>query len=987
MNNISIGIRTYNVQHYIEDCLNSVYNQSIKNTVKVFLVDDCSQDATLNVIYNWINTHLDFQIEVFTNDKNRGPGVMFMQLQEYINDSEYVIFLDGDDFYIKNDCLEYMYNFIKRHDFDFVQFSKHLDDYHTKNLIKFELFKQIKFNQFRFAEDHYHWWLQNITSNYVLHDYDFYYYRNNFNSLVRTNTSHNILTKVFDQIYYQNIPEAGKQLQYIIPQDCEQEAREQLLHNSYELYPAVLVLTRNTNLHEFIKHYYNLGFKEIFVLDNNDSPIYYQDVNIIPYNHVKLIDFPEFQATAYDYALRLIKQTKVNYLLVVDDDEYLELKSHSNIINFINEELLLNGKYNCDFIWETYDDNDIIYEKDVKDSIQSTYTRKLQYGKCDDISSRQWTKSLYRVFPYINYSRSLNPGHNPTDLYYNKNIISTNKAVLKHYRTQCLETFLKSKVLQKNFKNGQFGRHGLLNAYFHINTCSITKLNAYKELCDKYNIEYDREEFDKYMIQYLNSKKVTIIIPVINSSEVKLLDNFRFSDDFNVIVASTIDLNIETSFQLKQYGTNIYDCLTNIIKTLDTEYASIIFPTSIIYEDKFEKQLNVLKNDINLDVVTCKYKYNGVVSLKSSISTVMFRVNSVKHLDLLFEDYYSSYDKFFINIRNLKTYELNEVLQEESIEYNQCLYNTHNLFNQQINKNITAIITFQNEGIEVKKTIESIRSTTVGIPILLIDDFSTDNYDYKSLADIYNCTYIRNDHNLGVAGSRDLGVKLCKTEYFVLLDGHMRFYDIDWDLNLLQLLQQYPDSIFCSNTSEIRQFKNQGYVTEQKFYNGVYASYINFFGKDSFSCRWSFRSLDDGDITRVSCIMGACYISSKKHWENIRGLEGLIKYGCDEQLISMKTWLSGGKCFLIKDFYTGHLYRNSSPYYVTSDYVKANQIFLALFFDYGLDEIRKNTDVLVYDRSLNLLDLQKIQEMKDNFKQNIQKYSIDYFLNINNQVQ
>ena len=52
-----------------------------------------------------------------------------------------------------------MYNFIKRHDFDFVQFSKHLDDYHTKNLIKFELFKQIKFNQFRFAEDHYHWWL------------------------------------------------------------------------------------------------------------------------------------------------------------------------------------------------------------------------------------------------------------------------------------------------------------------------------------------------------------------------------------------------------------------------------------------------------------------------------------------------------------------------------------------------------------------------------------------------------------------------------------------------------------------------------------------------------------------------------------------------------------------------------------------------------------------------------------------------------------
>jgi hypothetical protein len=40
--------------------------------------------------------------------------------------------------------------------------------------------------------------------------------------------------------------------------------------------------------------------------------------------------------------------------------------------------MLSNGYYNCDFCWETYDDNDIIYEKDViKNSIQTTYTRKL----------------------------------------------------------------------------------------------------------------------------------------------------------------------------------------------------------------------------------------------------------------------------------------------------------------------------------------------------------------------------------------------------------------------------------------------------------------------------------------------------------------------------------------------------------------------------------------------------------------------------------
>ena len=166
---ITVGIRTYNVQHYIIQCLNSVYNQSIKADLKIVLVDDCSTDKTLVVIDNWIDQHKDFNIDVYTNANNKGAGVMFMQLQNYIKDSEYVIFLDGDDFYTKSDCLEYMYNFIKKHDFDFVRFTNKPEDHHTKTLMCYDLFKQIKFNPFRVLEDHYYWQLQRMTNNYVLH--------------------------------------------------------------------------------------------------------------------------------------------------------------------------------------------------------------------------------------------------------------------------------------------------------------------------------------------------------------------------------------------------------------------------------------------------------------------------------------------------------------------------------------------------------------------------------------------------------------------------------------------------------------------------------------------------------------------------------------------------------------------------------------------------------------------------------------------------
>lgn len=982
---ITVGIRTYNVQHYIIQCLNSVYNQSIKAGLKIVLVDDCSTDKTLVVIDNWIDQHKDFNIDVYTNANNKGAGVMFMQLQNYIKDSEYVIFLDGDDFYTKPNCLEYMYNFIKKHDFDFVRFTNKPEDHHTKTLMCYDLFKQIKFNPFRVLEDHYYWQLQRITNNYVLHNYDFYYYRNNSNSLIRYSGKTSYLSDIFDRVYYLGIPEIVKQLPSVDPEEYI-DVYNELLSVTYNICPAVVVLTKGTDLNEFIEHYYKLGFQQVFILDNNDEPIQYTNAYVIPYNNIPLVTFPEFQSTAYDYALRIIKESKYNYVLVVDDDEYLQLKGHQDIISFIEEELLSKNQYNCDFQWETYDDNDIIYEKDVKGSIQSTYTRKLQRGKHDDFGSYKWTKALYRVFPDINYSRSMNPGHNPSEANYKRHVINSDIAVLKHYRTQCLETFLKSKVLDKNFQKGSFGSAGLLSAYFCINNCSFEKLEAYKQLCEVYNIDYDKSEYEKYLQLCYNNDKLSIIIPVTNEEEVSLVEQMSFPNDTNVLLVTACQMNIQTKYTLKYYNINLSDAISYTIKTLESEFGCILFPNSKIYANKFSKQLQYLRDNLDVDVVTCNCLYNGKINVQQIFSTIMFRVNSLKNLDLLVEDYYQSYDKFFINIRNLNIKNIDEVLQEESFIQTPCLYRIHNLFDQKIFKDITIIITFQNEGVEVKKTVESIRATTVGIPIILIDDFSTDNYDYESLAKIYNCKYIKNSENLGVAGSRDLGVQICDTEYFVLLDGHMRFYDIDWDNQFVEILSKNPNSIVCSNTADISNYYDYGYISEQKHYTLQEGCYIDFTPISPYSTKWSFISLDEGPLTRIPCVMGACYASTKTHWNNIRGLQGLVKYGCDEQLMSIKTWLSGGECLLIKDFYVGHLYRNKPNYYVTNDHVLTNKIFLANLFDFGLEDLQRSSDTIAYNKCLQKLDFDRLNQIKSDFKNNVQRYSFEYFLNINNQV-
>jgi glycosyltransferase involved in cell wall biosynthesis len=59
---------------------------------------------------------------------------------------------------------------------------------------------------------------------------------------------------------------------------------------------------------------------------------------------------------------------------------------------------------------------------------------------------------------------------------------------------------------------------------------------------------------------------------------------------------------------------------------------------------------------------------------------------------------------------------------------------------------LTIVIPFYNEDWRVEFTVKSVRDTTVTNPkIILINDGSKDKYDYKAVADKYNCKYVEHD--------------------------------------------------------------------------------------------------------------------------------------------------------------------------------------------------------------------------------------------------
>lgn len=97
---VSIIIPNYNKFNYIEETINCLKSQSI-NLWECIIIDDNSTDGSLELIQNLILD--DFRFKIIENKINKGACFCRNQGIKAAS-SEYIIFLDADD-YLMNDCL------------------------------------------------------------------------------------------------------------------------------------------------------------------------------------------------------------------------------------------------------------------------------------------------------------------------------------------------------------------------------------------------------------------------------------------------------------------------------------------------------------------------------------------------------------------------------------------------------------------------------------------------------------------------------------------------------------------------------------------------------------------------------------------------------------------------------------------------------------------------------------------------------------------
>jgi glycosyltransferase, group 2 family protein len=130
---ISVIIPVFNSSLYLDHCLSTVVNQTLKD-IEIILIDDGSTDDSLNVIKNYAKKYNNIK---YTSKENEGQAIA-RNIGIQMSSGEFITFIDSDD-YIELNMLEKLYNIAKSDNSDIV-LCDYVEEYSNKNIEKKSLY-------------------------------------------------------------------------------------------------------------------------------------------------------------------------------------------------------------------------------------------------------------------------------------------------------------------------------------------------------------------------------------------------------------------------------------------------------------------------------------------------------------------------------------------------------------------------------------------------------------------------------------------------------------------------------------------------------------------------------------------------------------------------------------------------------------------------------------------------------------------------------
>ena len=280
---------------------------------------------------------------------------------------------------------------------------------------------------------------------------------------------------------------------------------------------------------------------------------------------------------------------------------------------------------------------------------------------------------------------------------------------------------------------------------------------------------------------------------------------------------------------------------------------------------------------------------------------------------------------------------------------------------------VSVIIPVKNEGIHLKKTIESLHAVETMYPfeIIIVDDGSTDNCcDFIRFKLGDGLIKLKETTGLGSAMARNSGAEIAMGEYFIFCDAHLAFED-KWMENLLEPIVNGKADASNPGIADSGNPESIG-----------------------FGYTWNHKLEPKWNVEKhlpfyTPLLAGGCLaISSKVFW-GVGGFErGFKVWGREDEELSLKLWLFGYRCIVQPKVTILHYFRPSSPpFKITWDDINWNFLRMA-YSHFNQERINKCKSLIEYSEPL---DIQQQMLQSDILKQRShylsrRKYDDNWFM-------
>jgi hypothetical protein len=178
--------------------------------------------------------------------------------------------------------------------------------------------------------------------------------------------------------------------------------KPQSLSTTKNIVPVIVCIAKMEQdyIEEFVKYHLALGFHKIFIYDNEDQPTYKKLLHAYS-NKITVIHFPGnsfhkgVQYMALDhFVINHMKQNDITHATHIDIDEFIVLKKHKNISDFIGQYIVGN----CAGIgmnWRFFGSSG--QDKKTNIPVTERFTRRECYGD-------QHIKTLFSVPAFVKYN-------------------------------------------------------------------------------------------------------------------------------------------------------------------------------------------------------------------------------------------------------------------------------------------------------------------------------------------------------------------------------------------------------------------------------------------------------------------------------------------------------------------------------------------------------------------------------------------------------